>query len=450
MTPYDKYLEAEREINEGLIRLSVSLERPEGYVADPESRMAEMRSFLADCGDPQRDLPAIHVAGTSGKGSVCAAAAAILAETGLRVGMHVSPYLQAATEKIWIDGRFVSAEGFHELVEWVLPVARPRLGPETPASIHGMASVAIALEGFRREGLDAIVFEAGCGARYDLTSFVETRVAVITNVGLDHVVSLGPDIDRIAWHKAGVARPGVPLISGAADPVAAAVIRDEAARVGSGLIEIAPAGDAWRHNREIATAAARSMARALGRDLGEPAIARGLARAGLAGRCEAMPRAEGEPRVVLDGAHNPAKLAVAVGSALSRQVAGPRVAVVGLLGTKAVPDLLAPLAGRFDRAIATEPRVYGKLACPAAETAELLRRVGVPAAVDPDPRAALDAAMAEAGRDGLVLATGSFYLIGELRERWFPKRRVVLERTSYPSGTSGEPPSEPSGATLSK
>jgi dihydrofolate synthase/folylpolyglutamate synthase len=439
---YEKYLEAEREINEGLIRLGVSLERPEGYARDPEARMREMRSFLAACGDPQRDLPAVHVAGTSGKGSVCSAVAAILSESGLRVGLHVSPYLQSATEKIWVDGRFVAAEDFHELVEWVLPVARPRVRPETPASIHGMASVAIALEGFRRENVDAIVFEAGCGARYDLTSFVDTRVAVITNVGLDHVVSLGPGLDRIAWHKAGVARPGVPLVSGATDRVPAEVIRDEARLVGAELIEVAPDGGAWQHNERIAVTAARAMAGELGVEIEQSTIERGLERAGLAGRRELMPPIDGEPLVVLDGAHNAAKLEVAVNSALSLATAGPRVAVVGFLGTKAGPDPIRPLAGRFDRVIATEPRVYAKSAYPVAEVAKLLEGAGLEAAIEPEPRAALEAGIAAADGRGLVLATGSFYLVGDLRERWFPKRSVVLERTSYPS--------EDSGATLSK
>ncbi|MFO8070732.1 MAG: Mur ligase family protein [Polyangia bacterium] len=273
MTPYDTYLRAERRINEGLIRLGLSLARPEGYVRDPEARMAAMRDFLDACGNPQRNLPALHVAGTSGKGSVCAAAASILRESGLSVGLHVSPYLQSATEKIWIDGLFVDALAFDELVEWVLPVARPRLRPETPASIHGMASVAVALEAFRRAEVDCIVFEAGCGARWDLTSLVETEVAVITNVGLDHVVSLGPGIERIAWHKAGAARAGRPLVCGATSGPAAEVIRDEARRVGAEMVEVPPRGDAGDHNRRLAVRAAEELAGRLGRRL-DPAAHR--------------------------------------------------------------------------------------------------------------------------------------------------------------------------------
>jgi dihydrofolate synthase/folylpolyglutamate synthase len=441
MSAYERYLKAERDINEGLIRLGLSLERPEGYVRDPQARMREMRSFLAECGDPQRGLPAIHVAGTSGKGSVSAAAAGILTQAGLRVGMHVSPYLQAATEKIWIDGRFVSADEFAELVQWVMEKARPRKRPETPASIHGMASVAIALEGFRRAGVDAVVFEAGCGARYDLTSFVETETAVITNVGFDHVISLGPELDRIAWHKAGVARPGVPLVSGATTGEPGEVIRREAARTGSPLIEIEPAADAWDHNHRLAIAAARAFLERRGVELDDETVERGLGRVRLGGRCEVMPRRAGEPRVVLDGAHNASKLAVAVESAAAHAPRGGRVAVVGFLGTKAGPDLVRPLAGRFDLAVATEPRVYGKSPYPAADTARLIEAAGVQAIADADPRGALERGLEAAGATGSVLVTGSFYLVGDLRERWYRAERVVLERTSFP---------QESGATLSK
>jgi len=446
VTPYQRYLEAEREINEGLIRLDLSLDPAGAPPFDPRDRLAAMRAFLATCGDPQRGLPALHVAGTSGKGSVAKAAAAILRAGGLKVGLHVSPYLQAASEKIDIDDRFVSAGEFADLVAWVLPAARPLVLDETPASIHGMTSVAIALEGFRRAGCDVIVFEASCGGRFDLTSFVDTRVAVITNVGLDHVDTLGPSIERIAWHKAGVARRGAPLVSGATAGPAAAVIADEVRRAGARLIQIPSAGDPLAHNRALAERAAREMARALGLDLDEGAIGSGLAARPLAARCELMPAHPGEPAVFLDGAHNPDKLAVAARAFASAAPAGRRVILAGVLGAKAGPDLLAPLDGLFDAAVATEPVVHGKAPCPADGTASALARLGLDIIVEPRPMAALDAAMYLAGPGGAVLVTGSFYLVGALRERWYPKEMVVLERTSWPAHPSRpRPPAPPSG-----
>jgi dihydrofolate synthase/folylpolyglutamate synthase len=430
---FKRYLDAERELNEGLIRLEISRERENLKNQKLEAKVAEMRDFLSECGDPQKEIPAVHVAGTSGKGSVAAAVAGILSEAGLKMGLHVSPYLQSSTEKIWIQDRFVSSDCFADLVDWVMPIAKPRVNPETPASIHGMASIAIAMEGFRREGVDAVVFEVGCGGRFDLTSFVETKVAVITNVGMDHLVSLGPTLQDIAWRKAGVARSDAPLITGARGE-ALGPIRREAKEVGARLIEIPGTGDAFSHNRALAVEAASQMAKILGVDLNERILKRGLKRVRLAGRSEVV--RERGPRIILDGAHNEEKLSVAVKEALKDAGPGPKVGVFGFLGTKATSELMRPLIGKFDHLIATQPEVYAKTSHPADLTAELLSTVASSVLIEPDMFAALEAAIENAGNKGTVLVSGSFYLVGDIRERWYPKEKVVLERTSWPQSAA--------------
>ncbi len=427
---YERYSAAEYDINEGLIRLGLSLERGEAKPKDPRARMEEMARFLESCRHPQRGVPAIHVAGTSGKGSVAAGIAGILWAAGLKVGLHVSPYLQSATEKIWINGRFISSDSFADLVDWVMPIAKPLVHPDTRASIHGMASVAIALEAFRRERVDVMVFEAGCGGRFDLTSFVETAVGVITNVGLDHVISLGPTLEQIAWHKAGIARPGIPLVTGASGS-ALGVIESEAREVEAPLVRIDPQPDALAHNRAIAMETARQFAHRSNIPFDESAADDAYNRVTLAGRCEHLKSGDG-PAIVLDGAHNAEKLTVAVRAALRHRGAGPRVAVIGFLGTKAKPELIAPLSGRFDVVVATQPTVYGKRPCKAAQTANLLREAGFEPLIEPDAQAALDLGIRQAGRHGMVFVAGSFYLVGELRERFYPKRAVVMNRTSWP------------------
>ena len=427
---YEKYLKAEHTINEGLIRVGISKERERTGPKDPNARMVEMRNFLEALDNPQRGIPAVHVAGTSGKGSVSAHVAGLLTETGLKVGLHISPYLQSATEKIWIQGQFASADEFASLIDWVEPEARRRLHPDTPASIHGMASVAIAYEAFRRAEVDVMVYEAGCGARFDLTSFVDTKVAVITNVGLDHVLSLGPEIEQIAWHKAGVARPSVPLISGATES-AGAVVRDEAARIGALLEEIPPGANPMDHNRAIAIRAAQRMMQYFGKTLDKSAIEMGLERVRLAGRSEVIE--DGKRVIVLDGAHNGPKISVAISAAAERFRGGPRIAVVGFLGAKASPQLLQPFAGRFDQVVVTEPRVYAKTPMAAPESAEMFRQIGFDPIVEPDADRALERAVELTEDGGNLLVTGSFYLIGELRDRWYPKKDVVLGRSSWPS-----------------
>ncbi|MDJ0763356.1 MAG: Mur ligase family protein [Myxococcota bacterium] len=429
---FTRYKEAEYQLNQGLIRRGLSLSRCEVKPKDPAARMAEMHSFLDACGNPQQGIPAVHVGGTSGKGSTAAAVAGILTEAGLKVGLHISPYLQSATEKIWIADKFVSSDDFADLVNWVMPIAMPRVHPDTPASIHGMASVAIALEAFRREKVDVMVFEVGCGGRYDLTSFVDTRVAIITNVGLDHTISLGPTLMDIAWHKAGIARSGAPLITGARGP-ALEPIRAEASTVGAPLIEIPDPGDALSHNRDIAIRAATEMANVMNVALTVRCVDRGILRVRMAGRTEVMPKNGPGPKVILDGAHNAEKLAVAINAALDLAEPGPKVGIFGFLGTKAKPEILTSINGRFDHVIATEPHVYAKTPCPAEKTAEMLTELGYCPTIEPNVSKALDSAMTQAGPDGTVLITGSFYLVGEVRERWYPKKSVVEQRSSWPS-----------------
>jgi dihydrofolate synthase/folylpolyglutamate synthase len=430
---YSRYLLAEHQINQGLIRRARSEAREGKKPEHLKAKMAEMRSFLEALGNPGQGIPTVHVAGTSGKGSVCAATAGILTEAGLKVGLHVSPYLQAATEKIWIGGELISSDELADLVDWVMPVARPRVHPDTPASVHGMASVAIALEAFQRRKVDVVVFEAGAGGRFDLTNVIDTALSVITNVGTDHVVSLGPSLEQIAWHKAGIARPEVPLITGASgSPLE--IIKKEAAAVNAPLIVVPKEDDAFCHNRALAREAAKQTARQLGKQLSEEALDRGAFRVVLPGRSEVMPGPG--PRVVLDGAHNPEKLAVAVSAALAKAGEGPKVCLFGLLGAKANQDTAASLKARFDHVVATEPTVYAKQACPPETTAELLRGAGYNPFVEPDEHRALDIAMNLAEEAGTVLVTGSFYLVGNLRNRWFPKKAVVKERTSFPTAGS--------------
>ncbi len=426
---YRRYLQAEQRINEGLIRRARSEAREGKRPTDVAAKTAEMGRFLDALGHPEQGIPTVHVTGTSGKGSVCAAVAGILTEAGLTVGLHVSPYLQVATEKIWLGGRLVSGEMFADLVDWVMPVAGPRVHPDTPASIHGMASVAIALEAFRRRTVDVAVFEAGAGGRFDLSNIVDTTVSVVTNVGYDHVVSLGPTLEQIAWHKAGIARPDRPLITGASG-AALEVIRREAARVGAPLTLVPSSGGALDHNRAIAAEAATQAAVRLGKPLTAEQIAAGVGRVTLAGRTEIMPGPG--PRVVMDGAHNPEKIAVAVEAALSRAPSRPRVCLFGLLGAKASLETVMPLKGRFDHIVVTEPTVYAKKSCPAEVTAALLRHIGYHPHVEPLERPALARALALAAPDGAVLVTGSFYLVGSLRSRWYPKAAVVAARTSFP------------------
>ncbi len=437
MNTFERYLAAEYDLNQGLIRLERSMAGEDVLPFDQNKKMETMREFLNVVGNPQKGIPAVHVAGTSGKGSVAAAAAGILSKAGFRTGLHVSPYLQAVTEKTWINGQYVSADEFVDVVNDIMPIAKRFLNSNTPASIHGMASVAITLELFRRNKVEVMVFEAGCGGRFDLSSFVDTVVSVVTNVGMDHLKTLGPSIEQIAWHKAGIARHKVPLFTGASG-VALDVIKKEAEKIGAPLSIVERTNDVFSHNKQLAIRAALKTINILGCELDYETAEESAFSVVLPGRSERMPcntADESSPLIILDGAHNQDKLDAAVYALMNcKQMRAntPRICVFGALGAKAGLNLAKPLINQFDLIIVTEPQVFGKPPSPASNTALLFKKAGCPVEIIPNPQDALTRAIACADSHGTVFATGSFYLIGDLRERFYPTEQIVLQRTSFP------------------
>ena len=439
---YRAYLQAARYINEGLIRKDAL---PGG-----RKRQELMEALLPDLGHPEKSFPAIHVAGTSGKGSVATMIAEILCEHGVRTGLHVTPYLQVATEKLWIDGRYASGDEFAELVDWIRPIAEAWRSPTMP--LHGLASVAIFLEHFRRSKIELGVVEVGVGGRHDLTNVLQTQVAVVTRVGLDHLKTLGPTLDDIAHHKAGILKKGCRAVVLEGPGLAAA--ESEARRWGVPLRCVRPTDwsvwetpEGWKmnfrgrklrldeitlaspgpHQAENAALALAALEESELESLDPDKVRRSLARARLPGRGEWLP---GEPRVLLDGAHNPDKLAAMIAALPSNPA--PRLHVVygGLEGRS--PDAeIRRLARRSTTFVATEPTVYQKPARSCDEILEIVRNTGTKAFALANPKEALDAALARAEPNDLVLVTGSLYLVGEIRALRFPDEDVVVQQSSW-------------------
>ena len=427
----DRFEGAVERLDKGLIRPEQTAKTPERSLSHWTARMEEMASFLAACGDPHRSFVAIHVTGTSGKGSVATCIAAALRLSGYRVGLHTSPYLQAPTEKNWIDGELMSATELADLVDWVWPVARPRKTPENPASIHGMASAAIAFESFRRAHVDVAVIEAGCGGRFDLTNVLDTTLAVVTSVGEDHLQSLGPTVDEVAWHKAGIFKRGAAAVTAVTGPPLA-VIQREASGLGLHLVEVTPPAGApfWEVNATIARAALETVRDRF--DVPDAAIDEAARSFRVPARYEELP--EPGRRVILDGAHNPDKM-----TALVRTLKPGTVFVVGCLTAKDMRGIVDPLAKVASAVVATEPTVYLKPPAPAEAVAKAFREAGVESHVEREPRYAIARALEVAAVDQTVVVAGSLYLAGELRDLWYPTARVVLDRTSWPVRCGGQP-----------
>ena len=417
-----------------------------------EAKLARTRRLLAELGDPQQHFPAVHITGTSGKGSTAAFVAAILTAAGFRVGLRTSPYLQVPTEKLQIGSSLIDAQSFESLVCHVLDVGF-RLFPGGSSSEQlGYAEVwsAMAMTWFAERAVDVAVIEVGAGGRFDATNVVQPLVSVITSVGLDHVASLGPSIADIAWHKAGIIKPGAITVIGELANEPKSVIEAEAAIAGSPVIRSsefqrsAPVVPAMRGafqgaNARVALAVIQALA-ASGFSVSAEAMESGLATARLPGRLERMPPSEC-PDVWIDGAHNVDKVSAVVREA--KRLAydnAPPVMVLGLLRSKDLDEIASRLAPAASAFVATQPSVVGKSSWAAKAIADTLRRhgfLGQPM-VEACPRAALARAQSVAATEGSnVLATGSIYLAGELRRLWYPDEAIVLQRTPWPNVEPG-------------
>jgi dihydrofolate synthase / folylpolyglutamate synthase len=375
-----------------------------------------MRRLTAALGDPQERFRAVHVVGTNGKSSTTRMTAAILARHGLRTGAYLSPHLVSFTERILLGGADIGDDVFAEACAHVKAEA-DALDADAEADdrvTQFEALTAAAFLAFAEEGVDVAVVEAGLGGRLDATNVLTAEVDVLTNVALDHTRLLGSTVTEIAGEKLAVAKPSHPpatlVVGPALDPDAEALAGELAERLGVTLVH-APAdagvpllAQGAFQRRNFATA--RAAAEALIGPLDEAAVRDAAAATLVPGRFQVVAE---RPTVLLDGAHNADGVA-ALAASLPEWLAGRRlVAVVSVLDDKDAATMLASLLPLCDDVVVTtnaNPR-----AVPADDLASLAGRA---THVEADPRRAVALAKELAGEEGVVLATGSIYLIADL------------------------------------
>jgi dihydrofolate synthase/folylpolyglutamate synthase len=371
--------------------------------------LERMATALERLGGPQREVPAVHIAGTNGKGSTAAMLEAIFRAAGRHTGLFTSPHLARFTERIRLDGQEIDGDHLASLGEQVFATGVPLTYFEVATALGFLAMAQARVE--------VAVLEVGLGGRLDATNLCVPVATAITSIGFDHTELLGDTIAAIAAEKAGIAKPGVPLYLAPVDPVARAEIARICDDVGAPLVDVPlpalgelPAlglsGAHQRSNAALAVALARRVAAVEGWDFDEAALAAGLAAVEWPGRLE-----EVTPGIWLDAAHN---LDGARALAASLPPARPRALVISVVRGKAVAEMLATLAPGFDFIFATQsssPR-----ALPPDDLVALLdAQARDRARALPDPRAALAAARATVGPVGSVVVAGSIFLVGELR-----------------------------------
>ncbi len=392
--------------------------------------LQNVRGLLARLGNPQSGFRCIQVAGTNGKGSVSVLLAEILGHAGLRVGLYTSPHLHHFAERVRIAGEPLAEARLAELAGEVRAAARG-----IPATFFE-ATTALALLAFRHAGVEVAVLETGMGGRLDATNVVEPVLCLITPVSLDHQEHLGSDLAAIAVEKAGIVKPGVPVVSGTQPAAAGAVIAAAANACRAPLwradrdygyggdhaamwfrapgTELAGLVCALPGSHQLANyAQALAGAARLRRDgwiISDAALRQAGASVRWPGRLEWW---GDPPSVLLDGAHNAAG-AAALASYLAETVRRPVRLVVALSGQRHPEEVLAPLAGPALRALYAAPAPVDATVAP--ETlAAWARQRAVSARGYPSADAAFAAAAAERTGDEVVVVAGSLYLVAAVR-----------------------------------
>ncbi len=400
-----------------------------------------IRKLLSLMGNPHEAFPAVHVTGSNGKGSVCAYIASALQEAGYRVGLYTSPHLIRFNERIQVDGKVIPDEDILRLWRGMQPAIRSRGETDrTHRPTFFEVTTAMAFEYFREREVDLAVVEVGMGGSLDATNVVDGKVAVITRVALEHTERLGRSVKRIAKEKAGIIKDGARAVTVEQD--AAAVIAARCREVGAslvvlgrdihavrmsqdlggqrvrvsgpfGVLELSTPllGDFQVENLGLAVAALMEL-RATGWKLPDEAIASGIQAARWPGRLQVVRQ---HPLVLVDGAHN-GPAAQALASSVSALVPGSRLRlVIGVLDDKDLGAFAASLGPLASRVFACQPRTYRAYA---PEEIVAVFRSQTPAQVVPTVGGAIDAALAGAAPDDLVLITGSIYTAGEALEHF--------------------------------
>lgn len=388
--------------------------------------LERMRAALALCGHPERAVPAIHVAGTNGKGSTAAMVEAALRAGGWRTGLYTSPHLVDFAERIRAGGRTIP----RDTVAREVGRLRTALEDAGIGLTHFEFVTLLAFVWFARIGVDVAVLEVGLGGRLDATNVAEPACCVITPIARDHEAFLGTTLAAIAAEKAGILKAGVPACMGRLVPEAADVVRARADALGVPLVcagrdgVLARAGDGWTFqgptvrweglglalpgrfqeaNAELALLALDVAGRRW--PLGVDAVRRGLASVAWPGR---LARVREHPLVVLDGAHNPAAVA-ALAAELPALLAGRAATLVfAAMQDKAWREEIEMLLPHANEVVVTRVGRRGEDPHAIAAAVGARRPVGI----SDDAPAAIASAIERAGAAGAVIVTGSLFLVG--------------------------------------
>jgi dihydrofolate synthase / folylpolyglutamate synthase len=366
-------------------------------------------------GHPERHFPSVHVAGTNGKGSTCAFVAAELSARGFRVGVYSSPHLVSVRERVVVEGVPIGEEAFAEWATFLKPHIE-----RLDASFFE-ATTAIAFADLAARGVDIAVIEVGLGGRLDSTNVITPLVSLVTKIAREHTDYLGTDLASIAREKAGVAKPGVPFVTGEQDAAVRHVLVAEAERRGANPVVLVDSGRPasphrrlgllGRHqwaNAWVALAALNALPPPFGPGTGDE-WPESFGRAYIPGRFDVR------GRWIFDVAHNPDGARVLADTLREFAPPRPRRALVGVLGDKDYLGMIASLAVEVDGFVFTMPETAPERR--RWDLGRLERELGELAVAhefEPDFERALERVQHDAET---MLVTGSFHTVGDALAR---------------------------------
>jgi dihydrofolate synthase/folylpolyglutamate synthase len=393
-------------------------------------RVERLLEFL---GNPQRNFRSILIGGTSGKGSTTVMIGSILKEAGYKTGVFTKPHLFDFRERISVGGEMISERDFVRLVGRIRPLAEKMHGEGEGPTFFEFVT-AMAFEYFREKKVEIAVLEVGLGGRLDATNAVNPEISVITNVSLEHTEILGDTVGKIAAEKAGIIKKGGILITGSQNPNVLRILKEICTERKARFVIAPPLKNAesfWNGNAFDLTdkrvfvpmagryqlgniACALEAIRSLGEEIPAGAIKKGLENARWPGRFEMVNES---PKVLLDGAKDVEAMKSLAGS-LGLLKYDKLYTVFGVSECKLVDKMIKEIARKTDFFVLTKHKVMNRGVEP-LELAKEVEKTGKTYIVVEDVKNAVRKTMELAGKDDLVLVTGSLFTVAEARELWF-------------------------------
>ena len=399
------------------------------------------RALLKLLGRPESAYGSVHVAGTNGKGSVAAMLEGFLRAADRRTGLYTSPHLVRFNERIRVDGQPIPDDDLLALLDEIETVAAKVAEASGEPPTFFECATAMGFAYFRQRGVDVGLIETGMGGRLDATNVVTPLVSIITSIGLEHTQYLGVSLEDIATEKAGIVKPGVPVVCGSLCPEAMNVVQRIARERGAPCLQAAEAvsvrsikrewsgqrvsvetqaarygtldlpllGDYQIENLAVAVAAMEVLSDLLGIELDAALLRRGLSLTVWRGRCQVL---EPDPLTIVDGAHNPQAARALVTTLKPLIGKRPLGLVLGMCGDKDIGASLKPFAGMVQRCWAVP--LNSDRSMPADDVAAVARSMGWEVRTSSVRDALAESKRWAAANSGVVCITGSIFLVGEV------------------------------------